>query len=126
MGDVSPENEYLAAEKIFSNAITIWDIKAKKELRTLPKLKSQITKVSFSSSNKLVGASSKDGNIVIWEVESGQEVKKIEKARKTLEENLAEQQKRVEQDGADQPATAPESKPEGKDKPKPESEVRSQ
>jgi len=109
MGEVSPGNEYLAAEKIFSNAITIWDIKAKKELRTLPKLKSQITKVSFSSCNKLVGASSKDGNIVIWEVESGQEVKKIEKARKTLATSLAEQQKRVEQVGADQPATAPES-----------------
>ena len=31
-----------------------------------------------------------------------------------------------EQDGADQPATAPESKPEGKDKPKPESEMRPQ
>ena len=29
-----------------------------------------------------------------------------------------------EQDSADQPATAPESKPEGKEKPKPESEVR--
>ena len=126
MGDVSPENEYLAAEKIFSNAITIWDIKAKKELRTLPKLKSQITKVSFSSSNKLVGASSKDGNIVIWEVESGQEVKKIEKAGKTLEASLAEQQKRVEQVGDDQPATVPESKSEGDEKPKLEAEGRSQ
>ena len=31
-----------------------------------------------------------------------------------------------EQDGADQPATAPESKPEGNEKPKPESEGRSQ
>lgn len=33
---------------------------------------------------------------------------------------------RREQDGADQPATAPESKSEGKEKPKPESEGRSQ
>jgi hypothetical protein len=33
---------------------------------------------------------------------------------------------RVEQDGADQPATAPESKPEGNEKPTPESKVRSQ
>ena len=32
----------------------------------------------------------------------------------------------AEQDGADQPATAPESKPEGNEKPKPESEGRSQ
>ncbi|WP_276308395.1 hypothetical protein [Rubritalea profundi] len=32
----------------------------------------------------------------------------------------------VQQDGADQPASAPESKPEGKEKPKPESEVRPQ
>ena len=32
----------------------------------------------------------------------------------------------AEQDGAEQPATAPESKPEGKEKPKPESEGRSQ
>ena len=31
-----------------------------------------------------------------------------------------------QQDGADQPATAPESKPEGKEKPKPESEARPQ
>ena len=31
-----------------------------------------------------------------------------------------------EQGGADQPATAPESKPKGEKKPKPESEVRSQ
>ncbi|MEM7792621.1 MAG: hypothetical protein AAF546_14545 [Verrucomicrobiota bacterium] len=31
-----------------------------------------------------------------------------------------------EQDGADQPATAPESKPEGKEKPQPEPEGRSQ
>ena len=126
MGDISPENKYLAAEKIFSNAITIWDIEIKKELRTLPNLKSPIAKVSFSSCNKLVGASSKDGNIVIWEIESGQEVKRIEKARKTLEENLAAQQKHVEQVGAEQPATAPESKPEGKKNPKPESEVRPQ
>ena len=34
--------------------------------------------------------------------------------------------KQAEQDGADQPATAPESKSEGKAKPKPESEVRPQ
>jgi hypothetical protein len=34
--------------------------------------------------------------------------------------------KEVEQDGADQPATAPESKAEGKEKTKPESEVRPQ
>jgi len=34
--------------------------------------------------------------------------------------------KRAQQDGADQPATAPESKAEGKEKPKPESEVRPQ
>ncbi len=33
---------------------------------------------------------------------------------------------KAQQDGADQPATAPESKSEGKDKPKPESEGRSQ
>lgn len=33
---------------------------------------------------------------------------------------------RAEQDGADQPAAAPESKPEGDQKPKPESEVRPQ
>ena len=33
--------------------------------------------------------------------------------------------KRSEQEGADQPATAPESKPEGQEKPKPESEGRS-
>jgi len=33
---------------------------------------------------------------------------------------------KAEQDGADQPATAPESKPEGGSKPQPESEVRSQ
>ena len=33
---------------------------------------------------------------------------------------------KAEQDGADQPATAPESKSEGNDKPKPESEVRPQ
>ena len=33
---------------------------------------------------------------------------------------------KAEQDGADQPATAPESKPDGKAKPKPESEGRSQ
>ena len=96
MGSISPENKYLAAEKIFSNAITIWDIQSKKELRTFPRLKSQIAKVSFSSCNKLVGASTKDGNIVIWDAESGHEVKKIEKAKKTLEENLAEQQKHVE------------------------------
>jgi hypothetical protein len=32
----------------------------------------------------------------------------------------------AEQDGADQPATAPESKPEGREKPNPESEGRSQ
>ena len=32
----------------------------------------------------------------------------------------------AQQDGAEQPATAPESKPEGKEKPKPESEGRSQ
>ena len=40
---------------------------------------------------------------------------------------LAEQKiMKSEQGGADQPATALESKPEGKEKPKPESEVRSQ
>ena len=33
---------------------------------------------------------------------------------------------RAEQDGADQPATTPESKPEGKEKPQPESKRRSQ
>ena len=103
MGGISPGNEYLAAEKIFSNAITIWDIKAKKELRTLPKLKSQITKVSFSSCNKLVGVSSKDGNTVIWEVESGQEIKRIEKSEKTMKENLGALHKHAEQaDGGNQ------------------------
>ena len=33
--------------------------------------------------------------------------------------------KQAEQDGADQPATAPQSKPEGKEKPRPESDGRS-
>ncbi len=98
MGATSPDNKYLAAEKIFSNAITIWDINTKKELRTLPKLKSQIAKVSFSSCNKLVGVSCKDSNIIIWEIESGREVKRIDKSGKTLEENLAAQQKHVEQE----------------------------
>lgn len=46
--------------------------------------------------------------------------------RKQARGALAAYKKRVEQGGADQPATALESKPEGKDKPKPESEVRSQ
>lgn len=39
---------------------------------------------------------------------------------------LSRNKKPSEQDGADQPATAPESKPEGNSKPQPESEGRSQ
>lgn len=39
---------------------------------------------------------------------------------------IGELQKRGQQDGADQPATAPDSKPEGDEKPKPETEGRSQ
>ena len=41
-------------------------------------------------------------------------------------EKVASRLKPSEQDGADQPATAPEAKPEGNNKPKPESEVRPQ
>jgi hypothetical protein len=40
--------------------------------------------------------------------------------------SIADSNSKVEQDGADQPATAPESKPEGNEKPEPESEVRPQ
>ena len=44
----------------------------------------------------------------------------------TGELDLRPQARKAEQDGADQPATAPESKSEGNEKPKPESEVRPQ
>ena len=44
-----------------------------------------------------------------------------------LQEGAGDLEKRKsEQDGADQPATAPESKSEGNEKPKPESKVRPQ
>lgn len=47
----------------------------------------------------------------------------LENARKFRDEG---KQIRTEQNGADQPVTAPESKPEGKQKPNPKSEVRLQ
>ena len=50
--------------------------------------------------------------------EPKQRVELLKKARSQIESG--------EQDGADKPATALESKPEGKEKPKPESDVRSQ
>jgi len=104
--DVSRDNKYLAAEKIFSSAITLWDINTKKELRTLPGLKSQITKVSFSHCSKFVGVSCKDGKIIIWEVKSGREIESIDKPEETLNERLAAQKKHAEQatDGEPLPA----------------------
>ena len=47
-------------------------------------------------------------------------------SRFTVELLFATNKNKAEQDGADQPATAPESKSEGKEKPKPEAEGRSQ
>ena len=43
-----------------------------------------------------------------------------------ISQERASETTKAEQDGADQPATAPESKPEGDSKPQPESEGRSQ
>jgi len=63
-------------------------------------------------------------------IESGQKDKALEVlnwlAKNESKTGLAPIQKTGEQDGADQPATAPESKSEGKEKSKLESEGRSQ
>ena len=45
---------------------------------------------------------------------------------KRVSESTAKSQSHAEQDGTDQPATAPESKSEGKEKPKPEAKARPQ
>ena len=112
MGSISLQNKWLAAEKIFSNSITIWNIATRKELRTLPRLKSQIVKVAFSSCNKFVGVSSKENQIVIWEVESGREAKRLKKKNATLAMELLTIKQDVEQDGVSQPASRTESKSE--------------
>ena len=84
IGDVSPKNKWLAAERIFSNAITLWDIARQMELRTLPKLDARMSEVAFSRCNSFVGVSCKSGLIVIWEVESGVEVNRVTKEGATL------------------------------------------
>lgn len=52
------------------------------------------------------------------------EIERIERERLLLEK-ATQDQEQPEQNGTDQPATAPDSKSEGKEKPKPESEGRS-
>ena len=53
-------------------------------------------------------------------------IKLPERQQKSWSITLPQETRRVEQDGADQPSTAPESKPEGKENPQPESEGRPQ
>ena len=85
---VSKDNRWLGAEKIFTNAITIWDIAKRQEQRTLPKMESTLIGVAFSENGKLVGGLSKNGEIVVWEVDSGNEVKRIQKEGANLSKEV--------------------------------------
>jgi hypothetical protein len=69
-----------------------------------------IKSLSFDKTHNLLILSDEAGRIFVLDLQS----KKV-----TQIENSAEQ------DGADQPATAPQSRPEGKEKPRPESDGRS-
>jgi WD40 repeat protein len=86
VGDISGDNKLMAAEKIFSNSITVWDIATKKELKTLARVKPKLSEVIFSSCTKYLGVVCEDSSIIIWEIESGDEVKRLKGKKKSLEE----------------------------------------
>lgn len=87
VGTVSGNSKWLAAEKLFSNSITLWDIESAKELRTLPSPDSQMSEVMISSNNKYVGVKTST-HYLIWNISTGKEVKKQKIADSKLKEVL--------------------------------------
>lgn len=83
IGAISPSNKFLGAEKLFSQAITIWDIATTKELKTLsPKFKNRLKDVVFSKSDKYIGVTSIKEEFVIWEIDSEKEIYRGKKEKK--------------------------------------------
>ena len=88
VGQVSPDNKLLAAEKIFSRAVTIWNIASTEEIRTLPTLEFPLIEIAFSKDGHFVGALTNKQEIVIWEVETGTELRRIANSGGELSKEL--------------------------------------
>ncbi len=57
--------------------ITLYDVSAKKELRSFNKHKEGVTNLIFDNENKYLVSAGTDGNIVIWDLYSGDALKEI-------------------------------------------------
>jgi len=76
-GAVSTSEKMMAAEKLWSGQVTIWDIASKKEKGVVsPKFKSALKDVVFSKDDMHIAVSNLEDEFVIFEVESGTEVQR--------------------------------------------------
>ena len=69
-------------------SLTLWDIAKGKKLRTFSNLKSPANKVLFSKDGKKAIATSLAGDAIIWDSQTGKELKKLSSKDDMLRELL--------------------------------------
>ena len=73
----SPNNQYLASNYEESSFIIIWDIPAKRELRTINTYEESISSLCFNPFNRIVAAATSGDLIKFFDLNSGEELRVI-------------------------------------------------
>ncbi len=73
----SPNNQYLASTYEKSSFIVIWDIPAKRELRTINTYEESINTLCFNPFNRIIAAATSDDLIKFFDLNSGEELRVI-------------------------------------------------
>lgn len=79
----------MAAEKIFSNSITLWDITTGKEIVTFnTNLKTKMESVHISEDDKHCAVLSTDKQLIIWNIEANKELSREPIGDKSIDEHF--------------------------------------
>lgn len=73
----SPDGRWLASEGVYSNEVLIWDVSAGRQRFTLRHEK-RIGQVTFSPAGNAVATASNDRTVVIWSLETGKALHRLE------------------------------------------------
>jgi len=69
----SPDGQYLAA--INNNTVDLWNISAKRIVRTLKGFSSLISSLDVSADGKLIASANQDGTVKIWDLATGRNMR---------------------------------------------------
>ncbi len=70
----SPDGKLLAGEGMWDRIIRLWDVRLGKEILQFPPLKVRGNQLAFSPNGQLLAAAGVDGNLVVWNVKTGEEI----------------------------------------------------